>query len=44
MVGCFGSMGRGMAQLPAVDHSAEMTQPEALMGPYFAPEGIEPQR
>lgn len=44
MVGCLGSMGRGMAQLPAVDHSAEMTQPEALMGPYFAPEGVEPQR
>lgn len=30
-----------MAQLPAVDHSAKMTQPEALM---VAPEGAEPQR
>lgn len=39
MVGCLGSMGRGVAQLPAVDHSAEMTQPEALMVPYLAPEG-----
>lgn len=44
MGGCLGSIGSRMAQLPAVNHSAEMTQPEDLMVPCLAPEGTEPQR